>query len=74
MARARAWGAWGRWFESSQPDMSLKQKLNSLYSQQRKLNAARHGTDDPRLKRTLELKQQMMSRRIGRAQAEEKLK
>jgi hypothetical protein len=53
--------------------MSLKQKLNSMYSQQRKINAAKHGTDDPRLKRTLELKQQMMERRIGRYQAEEKM-
>ncbi len=53
--------------------MSLKQKLNSLYSQQRKINAAKHGTNDPRLKRTLELKQQMMGRRIGRYQAEEKM-
>ncbi len=53
--------------------MSLKQKLNSMYSQQRKINAAKHGTDDPRLKRTLELKQQMMERRIGRHQADQKL-
>lgn len=44
-----------------------------MYSQQRKLNAAKHGTDDPRLKKTLELKQQMMGRRIGRYQAEEKM-
>ena len=73
MARALAWGARGRWFKSSQPDMSLKQKLNSMYAQQRKINAAKHGTDDPRLKRTLELKQKMMGRRIGRYQAEQKL-
>ena len=44
-----------------------------MYSQQRKINAAKHGTDDPRLKRTLELKQQMMERRIGRHQADQKL-
>lgn len=43
-----------------------------MYSQQRKVTAAKHGTNDPRLKRTLELKQQMLGRRIGRAQAEEK--
>lgn len=53
--------------------MSLKQKLSSMYSQQRKINAAKHGTEDPRLKRTLELKQKMMGRRIGRYQAEEEL-
>jgi hypothetical protein len=73
MARALAWGARGRWFKSSQPDMSIKQKLNSLYSQQRKLTAAKNSVSDPRLKRTLELKQQMMGRRIGRMQAEKKL-
>lgn len=53
--------------------MSIKQKLNSLYSQQRKLSAAKNSVNDPRLKRTLELKQQLMGRRIGRMQAEEKL-
>ena len=35
--------------------LQVQQKLNSMYSQQRKINAAKHGTDDPRLKRTLEL-------------------
>ena len=53
--------------------MSIKQKLSSLYSHQRKLTAAKNAVDDPRLKRTLELKQQMMGRRIGRMQAEEKM-
>ncbi|MBU1966742.1 hypothetical protein KJ707_00790 [Patescibacteria group bacterium] len=53
--------------------MSLKQKLNSLYCQQHKLTAAGYGTDDPGLKRTLELKQQMLGRKIGRAQAQEKV-
>lgn len=53
--------------------MSIKQKLNSLYSQQRKLTAASNVVKDPRIKRTLELKQQMMGRKIGRYQAEEKL-
>ena len=72
MARALAWGARGRWFKSSQPDMSIKQKLNSLYSQQRKLTAARNSVSNPRLKKTLGLKQQMMSRRIGRYQAQQK--
>ncbi len=52
--------------------MSLKQKLSSMYSQQRKLTAASNAVKDPRLKRTLELKQQMMGRCIGRYQAEEK--
>lgn len=52
--------------------MSLKQKLNSMYSQQRRVTGAKHATTDPRLKRTLELKQKMLGRRIGRYQAEEK--
>ncbi|MBU0578874.1 hypothetical protein KJ628_02755 [Patescibacteria group bacterium] len=52
--------------------MSLKQKLNSMYSQQRKLTGARNSVNDPRLKRTLELKQQMMGRRIGRMQADQR--
>jgi len=52
--------------------MSSKQKLNSLYSQQRKLTAARNSVSNPRLKKTLGLKQQMMSRRIGRYQAQQK--
>jgi len=43
-----------------------------MHSQQRKLTAAKYGTDDPRLKRTLELKQQMLGRRIDRARVEEK--
>jgi len=53
--------------------MGIKQKLNSLYSQQRKLTAASNAVKDPRIKRMLKLKQQMMGRRIGRYQAEEKL-
>ncbi|MBT3249918.1 MAG: hypothetical protein HN846_04135 [Candidatus Pacebacteria bacterium] len=52
--------------------MSIKQKLSSMYSQQRKLTAAGNAVKDPRIKRTLELKQKMMGRRIGRYQAEEK--
>ena len=72
MDRALAWGARGRWFKSSQPDMSIKQKLTSMYAQQRRINAAKQGSTDPRLKRTLELKQQMMGRNIGRYQAQQK--
>jgi hypothetical protein len=53
--------------------MGIKQKLNSMYSQQRKLTAAGNAVKDPRIKRTLELKQKMMGRRIGRYQAEEKM-
>jgi hypothetical protein len=50
--------------------MSIKQKLNSMYSQQRKLTAAKNAVADPRIKRTLELKQKMMARRIARTQSE----
>lgn len=53
--------------------MGIKQKLKSLYSQQRKLTAAGNAVKDPQIKKTLELKQQMMGRRIGRYQAEEKM-
>lgn len=52
--------------------MSLKQKIKSLSTQQRKFGAAKHSTDDAQLKKTLEHKQDMMKRRIGRLQAEEK--
>lgn len=53
--------------------MSMKQKLASVYSQQRKVTAASNAVKDPRIKRTLELKQKMLGRRIGRYQAEEKI-
>lgn len=51
-------------------DSDRQQKLSSLYQQQRKISAARQGTGDSQLKQTLKQKQDLMSRRIGRLQAE----
>jgi hypothetical protein len=46
--------------------------LPALYRQQRTLTAAKNATVDPRIQRTIDQKQAMMSRRIAKLQAEEK--
>lgn len=53
--------------------MNNQDQLNRLYTKQRRLNAAKQGATDSRLKQTLEKRQQMMERRIGQLQAKQKI-
>lgn len=46
--------------------------LSSLYSQQRQLTRAQNVTDDANLKQAYQQRQDQLSRRIGRLQAQEK--